>query len=25
MLREYWFDNNNRFNQEAQKLREIVK
>lgn len=25
MLREYWFDNNNRFNQEAQKLREAVK
>ena len=25
MLREYWFDNNNRFNQEAQKLRGAVK
>ena len=25
MLREYWFDNNDRFNQEAQKLRDAVK
>ncbi len=25
MLKEYWFDNNHRFNQEAQKLREAVK
>ena len=25
MLREYWFDNNDRFNQEAQKLRNALK
>lgn len=25
MLREYWFDNNDKFNQEAQKLREAIK
>lgn len=25
MLREYWFDNNERFNQEAQKLRNALK
>jgi len=25
MLREYWFDNNDRFNQEAQKLRDSLK
>ena len=25
MLREYWFDNGNRFNQEAQKLRNALK
>lgn len=25
MLREYWFDNDNTFNQEAQKLRDTVK
>jgi 5-methylcytosine-specific restriction protein B len=25
MLREYWFDNNERFNIEARKLREAVK
>ncbi len=25
MLREYWFDNDNLFNQEAQKLREAIK
>ena len=25
MLREYWFDNNDRFNKEAQKLREAIK
>jgi MoxR-like ATPase/predicted RNA-binding protein with PUA-like domain len=25
MLREYWFDNDNLFNQEAEKLRRIVK
>ena len=25
MLREYWFDNNDRFNQEAQKLRDAIK
>ena len=24
MLREYWFDNNERFNKEAQKLREAI-
>lgn len=25
MLREYWFDNNERFNQEAQKLRSAIE
>lgn len=25
MLREYWFDNDERFNQEAQKLRNVLK
>lgn len=25
MLREYWFDNDNQFNQEAQKLRAAIK
>lgn len=25
MLREYWFDNESKFNQEAQKLREAIK
>lgn len=25
MLKEYWFDNNDRFNQEAQKLRDALK
>lgn len=25
MLREYWFDNDNLFNQEAQKLRNVLK
>jgi 5-methylcytosine-specific restriction protein B len=25
MLREYWFDNDNLFNQEAQKLRSAIK
>ncbi|MBO4560538.1 MAG: EVE domain-containing protein [Bacteroidaceae bacterium] len=25
MLREYWFDNNDRFNQEAQKLRAVLQ
>ena len=25
MLREYWFDNNDRYNQEAQKLRDSLK
>lgn len=25
MLREYWFDNDNQFNQEAQKLRSAIK
>lgn len=25
MLREYWFDNDNRFNQEVQKLRAAIK
>ena len=25
MLREYWFDNDNKFNQEAQKLRNTIK
>ena len=25
MLREYWFDNDSRFNQEAQKLRNAIK
>ena len=25
MLREYWFDNDDKFNQEAQKLRNALK
>ena len=25
MLREYWFDNDSKFNQEAQKLRNAIK
>jgi 5-methylcytosine-specific restriction protein B len=25
MLREYWFDNDDKFNQEAQKLRDALK
>ena len=25
MLREYWFDNDDKFNQEAQKLRNVLK
>ena len=25
MLREYWFDNDSKFNQEAQKLRDVIK
>ena len=25
MLREYWFDNDSKFNQEAKKLRDAIK